>query len=81
MAAVGVLTLVLGGVDKVTVVIGPLFLIASSLSLLRQTGRLTINLEVPVLVIATGILLLVAQLKSIPPPTWLLQSSDYSRGE
>lgn len=63
----------LGGIDKVTVVIGSFFVLASCLLLLRQTGRMSVDKEVPVLVIAAGVLLLVARLKSIPAPTWLSQ--------
>lgn len=73
VAAVGVLAFVLGGIDKVTVVVGLFFILASCLSLLRQTGRMSVDKEVPVLVIAAGVLLLVARLKSIPAPTWLSQ--------
>jgi hypothetical protein len=64
----------------VTVAVGPFFLIASCLSVLRQTGRLAINMEVPLLVIAAGVLLLVARLKSIPAPTWLIEDQDPRRG-
>jgi len=73
LGLVGILVFVVGGFDKVTVAIGPFFLIASILSVLRQTGRLAMNIEVPVLVIAAGVLLLVARSNSIPAPTWLLE--------
>jgi hypothetical protein len=66
-----VLTFVLGGVDKVTVAIGPFFILASCLSTLRQTGRLSVDMEIPILVIAAGVLLLIARSKSIPAPDWL----------
>ncbi len=72
LAAVGVLAFVLGGFDKLTVVIGPLFIVTSCLSVLRQTGRLEINTEMPILVIVTGVLLLIARLPAIPAPAWLL---------
>jgi hypothetical protein len=72
LAVAGMLTFVLsGGVDKVSVVLGPLLLAASALSLLRQTGRLNANVEVPLLVITAGALLLVAQLGAVPPPKWI----------
>lgn len=70
LAAIGVLALAVGGLDKVTVVIGPLFIVASFLSILRQTERLPIDVEVPVLVILAGILLLVARSPRIPVPAW-----------
>lgn len=74
LAMVGALTLLLGGVDKVTVVIGPLFLIAAGLSTLRQTERLTLDVEVPILVILSGALMLVARLPQIPAPVWISEA-------
>lgn len=73
VALTGVLAFVLGGVDKVTIVVGPFFLIASALSVLRQTGRLHPDIEIPILVIVAGVLLIVARCRSIPAPTWLLE--------
>jgi hypothetical protein len=73
LGIVGVLVFVVsGGIDKLSVVVGPLFLIASVLSILRQTGRVQIDLELPLLVIAGGVLLLVAQLPAIAVPRWLV---------
>ena len=76
LAVVGLLAFVLSGFDKVTVVIGPFFLIASLLSVLRQTDRLEWDIELPVLVIVAGLLLLVARLPSVPLPGWIEQSSQ-----
>ena len=73
VALVGVLTFALGGIDKVTVAVGPFFLIASLFSILRQTGRLKIDIEIPVLVVTAGVLLLLARLPMIPPPKWLTE--------
>ncbi len=50
LAILGLMTFVLGGFDKVTLVIGIFLLAASGLSLLRQSGQLPLNIEVPVLV-------------------------------
>ncbi|MEX2171247.1 MAG: hypothetical protein WD851_18140 [Pirellulales bacterium] len=73
LGVVGVLTFVLsGGVDKVSVILGPLFLISSLMSVLRQTGRLKIDAEIPILVILIGVLLLIAQMRSIPSPKWFV---------
>jgi hypothetical protein len=74
LAAVGLLAFAIGGVDKVTVVIGPLFIVASCLSILRQTDRLHFNVEVPILVIVSGILLLAARSRMIPAPKWILEA-------
>jgi hypothetical protein len=76
LAIAGVLTFVLGGFDKVTVVVGPFFIVASCLSLLRQTGRLPLNVEVPLLVILAGVLLLLARSPSVPIPKWVDQGSS-----
>lgn len=74
LAAVGILTLAIGGIDKFTVVVGPFFILASFLSLLRQTERLPLNVEVPILVIAAGVLLLIARGRAIAPAKWLIEN-------
>src|SRR5262249_55567418 len=75
LGVVGILTFVLSkGLDKVSVVLGPFFLLASLLSILRQTGNVSLDIEVPVLVISVGVLLLAAQLPAIPKPDWYLDS-------
>lgn len=77
----GLLIFVLGGIDKFTVVVGPFFLLASCLSLLRQTNRLSLDTEVPILVIASGVLLIVAQFPAIPSPVWMVQNEKRIRKE
>jgi hypothetical protein len=78
IAIVGVLVFALGGFDKVTVVVGPFFLIASFLSILRQTGRMRVDIEVPILVITAGVLLLIARHRAIPAPKWLVDTPHHS---
>jgi hypothetical protein len=78
LALAGLLTFVLGGFDKFTVVAGPFFIIASLLSVLRQTERLDLDVEVPVLVIIVGVLLLIARTPAIPNPKWM--SDAVTRG-
>lgn len=68
LAAVGILTLAVGGLNKLTIVIGPLLLVASICSLLRQTNRLSLDHEIPILVIVIGILMLIAQLSKLQLP-------------
>lgn len=68
LAAVGIIALVLGGINKLSVVVGPFFIIASICSVLRQTGRLELDREVPILTIVLGFLLLLAQITNIPSP-------------
>ncbi len=72
LAAIGFVTFVLSGIDKATVVIGPFFILAACLSVLRQTGRLAVDVEVPILVIAAGVLMLVARSAAIPVPAWVV---------
>ena len=73
LGVLGILTFIIsGGVDKVSVFLGPFFLLSSLLSILRQTGRLATDIEVPVLVILLGVLLLVAQMPFIPVPGWIV---------
>jgi hypothetical protein len=71
LGVIGIVTFVLSKrLDKVSVVIGPFFLLASLLSVLRQTDQISLDTELPMLVISIGVLLLVAQLPSIPKPNW-----------
>jgi hypothetical protein len=79
IAALGFLTLGVGGLDKVTVVVGPILLLASLLSILRQTGRLQFEVEVPILIIVMGVLLLLARLPVIPVPKWIAQAKSSRR--
>ncbi|WP_299470044.1 hypothetical protein [uncultured Gimesia sp.] len=72
LAIIGLLAFAVSGIDKSTVVMGPFFLIASCLSVLRQTGQLSFDVEVPILVIVIGVLLLIARSKSIPLPEWMV---------
>jgi hypothetical protein len=48
--------------NRLTIVTGPMLLIMSIFSVLRQTGRIDLNIEVPVLVITLGVLMLVAHM-------------------
>ncbi len=73
LGAVGLLAFAVAGLDKVTIVLGPFFIIASGLSVLRQTGDLRPEIEVPVLVIAAGVLLLVARSPAVPFPKFLIE--------
>jgi hypothetical protein len=75
LAAVGLLTFVVSGFDKFSMVIGPFFIVASFLSILRQSNRIHLDIEVPILVIVAGVLLLVARTPSIPVPNWIIQDA------
>lgn len=71
IAAVGFLTFVVSGFDKFSVVAGTFFIVTSLLSVLRQSGMISLDVEVPILVIVVGILLLVVRHPSIPVPDWV----------
>lgn len=71
LAVLGFLVLFIGGMDKVTVVVGPFLIISSIFALLRQTGRISGDTEVPCLVIVAGILALVSHYLPLSAPDWL----------
>jgi hypothetical protein len=81
LAVVGILAFVVGGFDKVSVVVGPFFIITSCLSVLRQTGRLKLDVEVPILVITGGVLLLIARHPAIPIPKWMIPLPRPGKGD
>ena len=66
----GLLILVSGKMDKLRFVIGLFLLAASVLSWLRQSGRMRVELEVPILVILLGGLWLTAEIGKLPTPEW-----------
>lgn len=77
LGSVGIITFTLaGGIEKYSFVVGFFFLFASVLSILRQSGGLSINTEVPILVIAIGVLLLIAQSPFVPTPKWYVPPRD-----
>lgn len=78
LAAMGLLAFFIAGCDKITIVVGPFFFIASVLSVLRQTGRLRVDVEIPVLVIVAGVLLLIARSPAVPIPKWVTEQSELS---
>jgi len=77
---VGVLILVVGAIDKVTIVVGPFLIISTVVSLLRQTGRLSENTEVPCLMIVVGLLALIARFLPLPMPRWLEEDTKTPKG-
>ena len=68
LATVGILSVAVGGFNKVSIVTGPFLIIASVFSVMRQTGKINIVLEVPILVIVLGVLMLISQLSKLPLP-------------
>ena len=78
LGATGVAVLV-GSIDKMTVVIGPFLIAATVFSLLRQTGRISIDTEAPLLIIVLGALMLLAKILPIPLPAWLSEPPKPNR--
>ena len=81
LAAVGVSAFAIGGIDKVSIVIGTFFILASVLSVMRQSGFLSLNVEVPILVIISGVLMLIVRNPAIPLPEWLIQDGKSRAGD
>lgn len=79
LAITGILTIAIAGLDKGTVVVGPFLIIGSFFSILRQTGNISINYEIPILVIIFGLLLLVAILSRLKNPKWLLGEQEMQK--
>ena len=76
LATVGILSVAVGGFNKVSIVTGPFLIIASVFSVMRQTGRINIDLEVPILVIILGVLMLVSQLSKLQLPDALKEKEQ-----
>lgn len=72
LVAVGVITLA-NGIDKVSIVLGPLFLLGGALSVLRQSGTMALDVEVPILVLAAGVLMLFARSRAVRVPAWIVK--------
>ena len=64
------------GVDKVSVAVGPSLMAAAALSILRQTGWIAINTEVPLLTIIVGSLWTAAYLLPVPLPAWIIADAQ-----
>lgn len=76
LAAAGIVSIALGGLNKVTIVAGPFLIIASVCSLLRQTHRLPVDREVPILVIILGVLMAISTVSRLPVPDALKPIDD-----
>jgi hypothetical protein len=62
----GILLLTATRLDRFNFVAGLSLIVSSVLAALRQSGKITVNIEAPVLFITVGILLLLAQLLPLP---------------
>lgn len=77
LGVLGVITIAFGGINKLTVIGGPFLMIASVLSTLRQTGRLELDHEIPILMIVLGLLTFVSYVAPIPEPSWYAAQKNY----
>lgn len=73
LAILGLLALLVNGVDRFSIVVGPFFILASLASVLRQTGKIQPEIEIPALTIALGALWFAAVVLPVPPPKWMLR--------
>ena len=71
LAVIGVLAVILCGFDKVSFVVAGFFILASFLSVVRQIGIVNVEVEVPILVLAAGLLLIAARSRAVPLPRWI----------
>ncbi len=69
LVTAGVSVLVVGGIDKLTVVVGPFLMAVSVCRFLIRIGSLGECVEWPAYVIILGCLLLLVQVARIPTPT------------
>lgn len=67
LGVTGALVLLLGGMKRTSLFVGLFLIVCSGAALMRQTGRLDINTEVPGLTIAAGVLLLLVRLAPAGP--------------
>ncbi len=72
LLAVGFLLMLVLGVDKVTVIVGPFLFLSAAFTVLLQTDLLGSELAFPLLVIALGVLLLIARCGCVPSPRWIM---------
>jgi hypothetical protein len=76
LAVVGALMIALEGINKLSVVVGPALIAAALLSFLRQTARISLETEMPVLLIIVGLLWTAAHLLPLPLPSWIFAESS-----
>lgn len=76
LGVAGVLVFAVSGLNQLTVLVGPFLIAGSVLSILRQTGRLRLDLEVPILLICFGVLLFLSYVLRLPLPEYLKQAGD-----
>lgn len=69
--ALGILPLGISGLNRASFVVSGFFFCASIGSILRQTGKMSLNVEIPCLVIAAGVLTLFSMVIGLKSPDWM----------
>jgi chromate transport protein ChrA len=75
LAGAGVAIMALDGITKSSIIAGPLLILAGLLSFCRQYYGLQWRFIIPVMLIAAGILMLVARVPAIPESRKLARTS------
>ena len=78
LAALGGLVLFIEGVNKFSFVVGPALVVASLLSVLRQTGYCSVDTEVPLITITFGGLWTLTHVMPLSLPKWVLTEQHSS---
>ncbi|MFB3788817.1 MAG: hypothetical protein ACE15F_20855 [bacterium] len=76
LTVAGLLILMLGGVDKFSVVAGPYLLCLAAFIFLYQTNRISLDTLIPALIILFGILILLSYFLPVRVPSWLIEDED-----
>lgn len=77
-AVVGLLVLFCRGLNKASIVVGPLLIACAVFSYVRQTGYLAPDYELPILLVVSGLLVIISYYAPLPPPRWLVEPPDLS---
>jgi hypothetical protein len=73
LAASGIQILITRGMNRMTLIVGPYLIICSGFSILRLYAQLPVRYEIPSLVIAFGVVMLVVTLLGYAVPELLLE--------
>lgn len=71
LGVAGILVIAVYGWNQLSIVAGPVMILGSILSVMRQTGRLSLNVELPLILIVCGITMLLGRVLNLPLPAYL----------
>jgi hypothetical protein len=81
LMVLGILAFVVSrGIDKFSLTVGPFLMVAGVLSALRQTGHLSVETEMLILLITFGVQLVIAQTSNTQLPSWMITEAAEERG-